>query len=39
MEKYVGVPKLCLCRIEMGPILGSSFNWLCDDIMGEKKLK
>lgn len=34
LEKFVGQPKLCQCRIEMGPILGQTFNWLCDDIMG-----
>ncbi|CAL8113070.1 unnamed protein product [Orchesella dallaii] len=34
MEKFVGQPKLCQCRIEMGSMLQNSFNWLCDDIMG-----
>ena len=34
IDKYVGQPKLCQCRIDMGPILGQTFNWLCDDVMG-----
>jgi len=34
LEKVVGTPELCQFRIEMGPILGNTFNWLCDDIMG-----
>ncbi|XP_021956561.1 glucose-fructose oxidoreductase domain-containing protein 1 [Folsomia candida] len=34
VEKYVGQPTLCQCRIEMGPILGNHFNWMCDDVMG-----
>jgi hypothetical protein len=37
IDKFVGQPKLCQCRIEMGPILGQSFNWLCDDVMGKYK--
>ena len=35
IDKYVGQPTLCQCRIDMGPILGQTFNWLCDDVMGK----
>jgi predicted dehydrogenase len=34
VDKYVGQPKLCQCRIDMGSTLGSTFNFLCDDVMG-----